>query len=288
MKRIVILALAALSGVTQAVAESLADHEDHKIPEVEYYPDWFINPSDDEYVGVSLPLKNTGLAVRQAVYPALLSYCFQNDSAVKTAYIFRNKSNAAGYITESRTEMNRECRLKYVVTKTAKNKYGEIFVAVKILSGKSGSVIKWRINSCTSMIDENFELQSEIMFQTQTDKLYLKRICRENHSSDSFFCENKGVVEDKTAKESEYLGDNKNYTYRETVFQNMSEPNEQGEIEIPFNSISQPLDYSLGFAYLMGLAEMSRICSNTGNNIRIEGKTITKKGFLEILIPRSD
>ncbi|MDR1345298.1 MAG: CsgG/HfaB family protein [Bacteroidales bacterium] len=287
--------LNALTGATQRVAESLLDNEDNKIPEVEYYPDWFFNHSDDEYVGVSLPLKNTDLAIRQAVYPALLSYKLRNDSTTGTNLInsygtYDATNGRTTLSSESYSREIKEYRLKYIITKTAKNKYGEIFVAVKILSGKSGPVVKWGINNYISSKGEIFQQQSEIMFQTRIDNIYLKSTCKDDRNSDSFFCKNEGSVADKITEEREYLENNKNYTYQETVSENSGEikkNEETGEIEILLeNSIGQSLDYSLGFAYLMGLVEMNSICSNTGNNIRIEGMRITR-GFLEIVLPRS-
>jgi hypothetical protein len=288
--------LNALTGVTQGVAESLLDNEDNKISEVEYYPDWFFNHSDDEYIGVSLPLKNTDLAIRQAVYPALLSYKLRNDSTTGTnrinSYETYDATNGRTTLSsESYSREIKEYRLKYIITKTAKNKYGEIFVAVKILSGKSGPVVKWGINNYISSKDEIFQQQSEIMFQTRIDNIYLKSICKEDRNSDSFFCKNGGSVADKITREGEYLENNKNYTYQETVSENSGEikiNEETGEIEIPLEpGIVQPLDYSLGFAYLMGLVEINSIYGNTGNNIRIEGKRITK-GFLKIVLPLFD
>jgi hypothetical protein len=112
-----------------------------QIQQVAEAPKWFFQPPAGEYVGVSLPLKDQDLAKKQAVYTALLSYMAQHDIEGKLS---TNRSvkglviNEEG-ITRTRDQTNEAGFLRlslpgsYEITKTSKNKYGEVFVAISIL-----------------------------------------------------------------------------------------------------------------------------------------------------------
>jgi hypothetical protein len=105
---------------------------------VEEAPEWFFHSPVGEYVGVSFPMEDQKLAQQQAERIALLSYLLQHDSNGSL------KGRGMDY-SEGASDDNENYRQQFIaiielwlpknysVTKTAKNKYGEVFVSVKVL-----------------------------------------------------------------------------------------------------------------------------------------------------------
>jgi len=137
-------------------------------------PKWFFNPPKDEYIGVSLPLKNQKLAQQQAICAALLSYVAQN----KTEINFKGFINSYEGNENSKWEGLNTCKFKlftnYQVIKTAINQYGEHFVSLKVKSDKNSSIevnaLHYSLNTEKNGITESSDslkfyiLQDSMMF----------------------------------------------------------------------------------------------------------------------------
>jgi hypothetical protein len=186
-------------------------------------PDWFLSPQTGEYVGVSLPLKDASLAKQQAVYSALLSYMLQHDieGQLKSAKEeYSNVTGIASFLTVQKlTSVTLALPDNYEITKTTTNRYGEVFVAIRVLSPVINSKIKMLSegydsskedeNGYTASYTSEFALKGSSAFSVYV-KLYQQEDKAHTAGEVSVSIENNRVNE-KTA-----LDDRSNYQYQST------------------------------------------------------------------------
>lgn len=134
MKNYIFLLLAFVLNIVGLTAQNIKIVEDA--------PDWFFRIPTGKYVGVSYPLKDSDLAMKQATYSAFLSYYLQQDIEGE----FKKETKTQGLSGENNSynrDINRDSllislpALNYTVIKTAKNQYGEVFVLLEINSKSS-------------------------------------------------------------------------------------------------------------------------------------------------------
>jgi len=153
MKKTTCLLTLMLLMTTAAFTQNLSKAEDA--------PSWFFNPSAGEYAGVSLPLKNAELARQQAIYAALLSYVAQNEVQIHTTGIIAYYSNDENHIIKGRDECTFTLPDKYEVVKTAVNRYGEVFVSLKVAKAAGKGNIEVFARQYFSGVEED-ELTEDI------------------------------------------------------------------------------------------------------------------------------
>ena len=253
MKHITLLLLALFSAATlHAQEKSVGD-----------VPEWFFRPAIGEYVGVSFPLEDSVLAKKQALYTAFLSYYAQQDiegELKKSVMSFKN-SDSCGLVMEDFLLLSLPS-LNYNIIKTARNKYGEVFVLIKIIS-KSNSKLdvdySYHSRSISNMDNlSDFNLSFQILFKLRDNTDFqingISTGNLEQKGTDNDFSEiltNNMTTENIDYKnismenfESSYgrSEDSIDYYYKDKIQVNMDEL-----------SVSYSLKNSLGAAYLEAL-----------------------------------
>jgi hypothetical protein len=175
------------------------------VNQVDEAPQWFLHPPEDSYVGVSLPLENTLLAVQQAVQVALLSYMLQNDSEMS----FTQHSNAQKGEFKEWRKLAMVLPNAYEIKEMTQNKYGEVFVALQNVSFADSTGAKLFFESHTDRINEAYnDSAEELSLTSNAFKLHVKVLYRGEETTVS------GMVQSSTGKE--YLPDT-SYRYAPTA-----------------------------------------------------------------------
>jgi hypothetical protein len=229
MKKVMIFFFALLLSVMEAQAGGGAAGE---------APEWFLYPPEGTYAGVSLPLEDTVLAEQQAVCVALLSYMLQHHSTMRLNQMANSISD--GQVEELRGIKALQMVLpdKYRVTRKAKNKFGEVFVALQEVSfsGTAGAIVRFE-QAYEQKGEESHNSLEEFIMKTAAFEAYIKVADTGKKTIVTVSVEN--------AKSKEHLS-NARYRYISTVAE---KPYDTHTIA----TTGYPMEYSLGIAYPMSL-----------------------------------
>jgi TolB-like protein len=236
--------MATLMAVTQNIASKLLNNAvgaDLNMEQVDEIPEWFLNPQDSQYVGVSLPFENQYVAIQQAVYVALMNYMLQHDCEGKVQYRIESMPDNTKEVFNSISKISLLLPAGYEVIRIAKNKYGEVFVALRVPANAAGKISMTATQSKSKEI-ENDALTFDIKFILLYD-IY------------DFFLSAKGVGYDvkinasmKPEKIYDGISSQTTYTYQTTSHAN--------EVYISIGDVMHSLKQSLGMAYLMALLDI--------------------------------
>jgi len=258
-------------GITWANVDNLTPEN------VKETPTWFLVPPENEYVGVSLPLKDFDLAQRQATYAAFLSYIVQRDMEGSLAVLEESHKMYSTHLDtlDYNSTFQRASSLffsypalNYKIARIAKNQYGEAFVSIKVMSYNSDSQIRFKledsyyieenvkqgensynsgnINDRTQM---NFALQDSLIFEINGNIVITndRNIeSNETHREEKIGVRAFDLQQAKT--ETCLLDDHLNYQYTKTKMKNDWDPS--------YISKSHTLQQSLGAAYLTILLKL--------------------------------
>jgi len=267
MKKRIILFILLFSSVGITWADGGAP-----IPEnVNDLPVWFLVPPENEYVGVSLPLKDFNLAQSQAIYTAFLSYIIQHNMEGSLAILEEGQKMYSTQLDTTYYNSNflRNSKLffscpalNYQIARIAKNQHGEVFVSIKVTSYNADSQIRFilddgyylkeyvkqkvdghynskTVNDGNQM---NFALQDSLVFEIKGN------IAVKNNSIDSKETHHEEKIEiaifdsQNRKKETCSMDESLNYQYPKTKMKPDWNPS--------YVSKSHTLQQSLGAAYL--------------------------------------
>jgi hypothetical protein len=264
MKKTILLLLVAVVTTATLQAQKKTFVRDDSYDEI---PHWFLQPSEGEYVGVSLPFADEALAKIQAGYTALLSYMVQHDITGHYESITQpfEKYGALQRIN-SHIQTSEQLRFslpeQYHVSRTATNKYGEVFVALRNVSEDTD-------RQTVASFSKSSELSEEATTGKYSEKSYLLLGDENTHFSFdgrqegtviimdgvNSECEEikvslQGKVEVKGVAEYFVASDDDKYTYRST-----GERERDGKRGID-RWAQESLQHSLGAAYLISLLRL--------------------------------
>ncbi|MDR1342711.1 MAG: penicillin-binding protein activator LpoB [Prevotellaceae bacterium] len=223
------------------------------IEKVDEIPAWFLKPQRGEYCGVSLPFKNSDIATQQAIYMALISYMLQHDCKVvlKSYAQFYSDGDGEEHFKSS-CKMNLQLPAGYEIGRTAKNKYGEVFVSLRIPQNREGMMAVFATQEAT-------EVEAEWAFQFSNEKneeIYIA--IKEDYDRGNFSV---------NASEELMSELDLTYTYAATCRRNTDAQSSKlsTEIKLPPGD-PLPLEHSLGIACLqafLGIFESMQRAANT-------------------------
>jgi hypothetical protein len=230
---------------------------------VDEAPDWFFTPPAGEYVGVSLPLDDQTLAQQQALRIALLSYLLQNDFEGELQDMVRTLgiSNSANSSVETSNQVRKMSLCfpnTYKVVKTSQNRYGEIFVAIKVLSSS--------VNPNAKLV---FEARREHTKETGKEevvvgetKFLIQDVFDAKKEAFEFYmaiAEANGISD--ISASAKYVDKGKAIALKESwipatyQYKSTELASKQRKVGLPKGKSFTPLNASLGVAYTMALLQ---------------------------------
>jgi TolB-like protein len=246
--------MAVLMSVTQNIASQLLNNAwNAGIKQVDEIPEWFLNPQDNQYVGVSLPVENQDIAIQQAVYVALINYMLQRDCEGKFQYNYMStheddEDDIFNTPFTSTYDIALLLPVGYEVVQIAKNKYGEVFIALRVPENAASKI---------SMIAKQHKERKNLDY---IDRLEIRFV---NDIYDFYF-EKEEVGDDlKVAAsmkpENLYYKRSNQTTYiYETTCHIVGQVLPNNEVSLPAADVMHSLEQSLGMAYLMALLDIFR------------------------------
>ena len=246
-----------------ALAQGLSASSYPPIKKVKEIPNWFLKPVQNEYVGVSLPLKDDTLAMQQAIHSAILSYMVQHEIygiLAKSITIISTIDGAKNTFSAHSKELYNlsfsQPSINYQVTKTAINNNGEFFVSLKVLPFKAESNVNLSLAGLLNANDYSatqFEWNEFIkyLFQATTGFSMLSDIFIQYTDNNQYGTIKSSILDVKTEKEEANLLDNSdNYGYKATKRFKYDAKKE-------YILSSYLLKQSLGAAYLTTLLKLT-------------------------------
>ncbi|GHS90450.1 hypothetical protein FACS1894201_11780 [Bacteroidia bacterium] len=226
------------------------------VPEtVDEVPDWFLQPPKGEYVGVSLPFQNSAIARQQATYVALISYMLQHD----IEWEFSRVDRVAESTFRSASQIALSLPAQYELVKTAKNKHGEMFVSLKVLSAVQNPNTKVVVEIDISSVDGVGKRELKFVLSDKTPNVHM--LIHIHDCDDGVDQELNGkaemIVNSVDAIEETY-NQTQSYVYRPTI--NLVNQHKTKEdllnIIVEEGGNIYSLKNSIGNAYLMVMLDM--------------------------------
>ena len=225
--------------------------------QIKEIPDWFLNPAQGEYVGVSFPLKNSELAKKQAVYTALLSYMLQNDVEMALESVVNRYFKEGEVGTNSNFETSAEqisqfsfshFPSEYEIVKLGKNKYNETFVSIKVLSNATNI---YRLNvdvyKLDTEVDKKEKVIEKIVFSLPREDFYMSFLnIYENEKTKLEM-----IIQDKANKDVYKYDEKKNFQYTIGNTKENKNINAEGEAHLLPDARSNKYYYSTRSSYEM-------------------------------------
>ncbi|MDR3351126.1 MAG: hypothetical protein LBN98_05755 [Prevotellaceae bacterium] len=256
MKKISILLLAVLCAA-HVYGQATKEATVHVINRVNEVPGWFLQPPAGEYAGVSLPeaaVDNEDLAKQQAVYVALLSCMAQHHITGTLESLITVKPGHS----ESVRKLMLSLPDKYQISRIAKNKYGEVFVALRVVSENAGDRIRIKF-------EDFFQLTNDEVSNKHSTLILLDKILpfsfyftMKEHGNINEYEYDSNTLPIEGSMKNENMTtvfriDN-NYAYKSTGSSSINQvKRDNGEVEILEWLSAQSLQTSLGATYLMSL-----------------------------------
>jgi TolB-like protein len=239
--------ITSLMSITQSIAVQLLTNADGdlSIEQVDEAPKWFFRPPSGLHVGVSLPFKNQEMAVQQATYAALIAYMLQLDcegvfESTTRGYYENSASTQSASKTDYFGKISLQLPTGYEVEQMAKNRYGEVFVALRV-PANAAKKIAMVASSSRSLVatgkSSSSTFQLQLIFEDGGYQFYLKASGSEEDVEVAASMSPGGLYD---------TPEKANYSYTSTC-------RRPAGVAIANFQQMQPLKPSLGLAYLTAL-----------------------------------
>jgi hypothetical protein len=225
-------------------------------------PAWFLTPRNGLYVGVSLPFEDEAIAKQQAIYAALLRYMLQHDCEGTFQFVSSYLELSNGQSGTSTSAASGKISLllpdSYEVAQLAKNRYGEVFVALRVPASAAGRV----------KMEVKHDAEENVSDNTATLTSKLELLCLSSERQFYFSAaEDENGVEVVAQMKPEGLYDalSPQTTYAYMATRQAERGRSDDEIRIPKSDVRHKLKQSLGMAYLMTLLDIFRQAAVANN-----------------------